>query len=57
MTAPGYYYGTYSFEDGFNAQIRLQVVSATLMTGTIVGNDTFDGLACSATIPVRVTHN
>ena len=57
QTAPGYYYGTYLLEGNFNAQMRLQVVSPTFMTGTLVGNDIFDGVACSATIPLTMTHN
>lgn len=57
QTAPGSYYGTYTFDDGSNAQIRLQVVSTTFMTGSLIANATVDGLACSATVPVTVRHN
>jgi hypothetical protein len=57
LTSPGNYYGTYTFEDGTNAQIRLQVVSTTFMSGSLVGNATVDGIPCSATVAIRLTHN
>lgn len=57
LTSPGNYYGTFTFEDGSNAQVRLQVVSPTFMTGSIVANDTVDGIACSATLPLTMRHN
>ena len=57
QTSPGNYYGTYLLEGNYNAQMRLQVVSPTFMTGTLVGNDIIDGVACSATLPLTMRHN
>jgi hypothetical protein len=42
------YFGTYT--DGTNTQFYITSVSATSMTGQLVGNITIDGTACSATV-------
>lgn len=55
LTAPGSYYGSFTFDDGTNAQFRLQVVSPTFMTGTMTSNAVFDGLACSATVGITMS--
>lgn len=52
--APGHYYGTASFDNGENAQLRLQVLSSASMTGELVGNFTIDGTPCSFTVPVSM---
>jgi hypothetical protein len=57
LTSPGNYFGTYTFDNGENGQIRLQVVSPTFMTGSGVGNFQIDGVPCSYTITLSARHN
>jgi hypothetical protein len=51
----GVYYGTFSFDDGTNGQVRLTAVSATSLTGSMTVNFSIDGTPCSATVGVSVS--
>jgi hypothetical protein len=48
--------GSFTFDDGTNAQIRFDMTSATSMFGQAVTNFTQDGVACSATALFLTNH-
>jgi hypothetical protein len=48
--------GSFTYEDGSNAQVYLNLISPTSMNGQIVGNAIFDGVPCSATVTFVTTH-
>jgi hypothetical protein len=43
------FFGTFTFDDGTNAQAWMTVNSSTSISGQLTGNFTIDGTACSAT--------
>lgn len=49
------YHGSWTFDDGFNSQMRLDVISPNNMRGELTGNFTLDGTPCSATVLFIVT--
>ncbi len=50
------FYGTFTFEDNTNGQMRFELLSPTSMRGSIVGNYTIDGVACSTTTLFITNH-
>lgn len=48
--------GSFTFSDGTNVQMRLDLQSTTSMYGQVVGNFTANGTPCSATATFLTTH-
>lgn len=53
-TAPGAYFGSINM-GSTNSQIRLNVVNANLITGSMIVNGSINGVACSVTVGLTIT--
>jgi hypothetical protein len=49
------YRGSWTWDDGTNSQMRIEVLTSTSMRGELTGNFTIDGTACSATTLFLIT--
>lgn len=56
-SAPGTYSGSFTFDDGSNAQVRFDVITPSQIVGQVVYNENVSGTPCSATGTLYVNRN